>query len=66
MNWKSTDKYEKKTFNILCFVIILIISLNIFLVFACQCSMLITLSNVSNFLKNGNFSIFSLFWWPFL
>ena len=65
-NWKSADKYKKKTVNILCFVITLIISLNIFLVFACQCSMLISLSNVSNLAKNGHFPIFSLFWWPFL
>ena len=57
----------KKIINILCFVIILIlISLNIFLVFACQCFMLISLSNVSNLLKNGHFPIFSLFCWPFL
>ena len=57
---------EKKPFDILCFVIILIISLNIFLVFACHCTMLISLSNVSDLLKNGHFPIFSLFWWPFL
>ena len=28
----------------------------------CLCSMLISLSNVSNLLQNGQFSIFSLFW----
>ena len=50
----------------MCFLIILIINLNIFLVFACQCSMLISLSNVPNLLKNGHFPILSLFWWPFL
>ena len=33
--------------------------------FKCLCSMLISLSNVSNVLQNGQFPIFSLFWWPF-
>ena len=32
----------------------------------CLCSMLISLSNLSILLQNGQFPIFSLFWWPFL
>ena len=32
----------------------------------CLCSMLISLSKVSNLLQNGLFPIFSLFWQPFL
>ena len=61
----SRQIQKTTTFNILSFVIILIISLNIFLVYAIECSMLISLSNVSK-LTNGHFSILSLFWWPFL
>ena len=32
----------------------------------CLCSMLISLSNVSNLPQNGHFSIFGLLWGPFL
>ena len=46
---------KNNLFYILCFLIILIISLNIFLVFACQCSMLFSMSNVSNLLKMVTF-----------
>ena len=31
-----------------------------------QCSVLLTLSNVSNLLQNGQFPIYSLFWRPIL
>ena len=30
------------------------------------CSMLVSLSNLSNLIQNGQFPIFSLFWWAFL
>ena len=69
-NWISTPAGAKRHLNILCAVIILIISWGGFFCFVffgiCLCSILIPPVHVSNLLPNGSFPVFGLFWRPFL
>ena len=55
----GTAKYQTNPFDMLCAMIIKYLS------GICLCSILISLSNVSNLLQNYLFPIFSLFWRPF-